>query len=47
MLYREIMTVCTEIITKHIHSVDKTYKFLRENFVVRIANTLFWKVHAP
>jgi hypothetical protein len=40
MLYREIMTVCTEIITKHIHSVDKPCKSLRENFVVRIADTV-------
>jgi hypothetical protein len=46
MLYREIMAVCTEIITKHIYSVDKKYKFLKENFVVRLAKTLFWKVQA-
>jgi hypothetical protein len=46
MLYREIMTVCTEIIVKHKDPVAKTCKFLKENFLARIAKPLFWKVRA-
>jgi len=45
MLYREIMAVCAQIHTKHIHCVGRTWNFLMLHLVIHEVNIDLEKVN--